>query len=290
MINTYPEYYSKFKCIADRCPDSCCEMWEVVVDEDALEFYNSQTGEMAERIKSAAEKDGEDFCFKNKENKCPFLNGSKLCEIYIEYGEDKIPQTCKKYPRFTADFGGNIEHGLSLSCSVACGLILGNDNKMKFFSSFSDELPYPNDIDAEEYINIKKLRQEIFSRIECDTEEGYIAFAKEKCTYKEEINIDLTKLNILTDEWKRILSSEDREKFGLGEEEKKKVFHYFVYRYLLLGAIEDTWEDKLRFCIFCYESIIKLCRKDNPFTVCRLFSKEIEHCEENIRIIINSLK
>ena len=29
-----PDYYSKFTCIADRCPITCCQEWKIGVDAD----------------------------------------------------------------------------------------------------------------------------------------------------------------------------------------------------------------------------------------------------------------
>ena len=34
MLNTVPDYYKKFSCIADKCPDTCCAGWEIVVDDE----------------------------------------------------------------------------------------------------------------------------------------------------------------------------------------------------------------------------------------------------------------
>ena len=39
MIYTYPDYYKKFSCIADKCPDTCCGKWQIVIDDDSLEKY-----------------------------------------------------------------------------------------------------------------------------------------------------------------------------------------------------------------------------------------------------------
>ena len=33
-----PVYYDDFRCIADKCPDSCCKEWEVQVDEKTAAF------------------------------------------------------------------------------------------------------------------------------------------------------------------------------------------------------------------------------------------------------------
>lgn len=34
MKIAYHEFYRDFKCIANKCPDSCCKEWDVVVDDD----------------------------------------------------------------------------------------------------------------------------------------------------------------------------------------------------------------------------------------------------------------
>lgn len=41
MIYTYPDYYKKFNCIADKCPDTCCGKWQIVIDDDSLEGIGS---------------------------------------------------------------------------------------------------------------------------------------------------------------------------------------------------------------------------------------------------------
>ena len=40
-----PEYYNEFKCIADRCTHSCCIGWEIDVDGDTVEKYESLPAE-----------------------------------------------------------------------------------------------------------------------------------------------------------------------------------------------------------------------------------------------------
>ena len=36
-----PKYYKNFKCIADRCPHSCCIGWEIDIDRTTLTKYES---------------------------------------------------------------------------------------------------------------------------------------------------------------------------------------------------------------------------------------------------------
>ena len=41
MTEIFPNYYDKFKCIADKCRHSCCIGWEIDIDDDTMELYNS---------------------------------------------------------------------------------------------------------------------------------------------------------------------------------------------------------------------------------------------------------
>ena len=34
MLTRVPDYYEAFHCLAGACPHTCCEKWEVVVDEE----------------------------------------------------------------------------------------------------------------------------------------------------------------------------------------------------------------------------------------------------------------
>lgn len=42
MKTAYHEFYKDFKCIADKCPDSCCKEWDVVVDDDSYIKYKKR--------------------------------------------------------------------------------------------------------------------------------------------------------------------------------------------------------------------------------------------------------
>lgn len=33
MKNYQPDYYNKFKCIADKCSITCCQEWKIAVDD-----------------------------------------------------------------------------------------------------------------------------------------------------------------------------------------------------------------------------------------------------------------
>ncbi len=45
-----PAYYRDFKCIANKCKNSCCKAgWGIEIDDDTYELYQKQSGEFGER-------------------------------------------------------------------------------------------------------------------------------------------------------------------------------------------------------------------------------------------------
>ena len=70
-----PDYYEKFKCTAGECAHSCCIGWEIDVDYDTLDYYNSIDGEFGQRLRNNIVTEGETahFCLAENE-RCPFLN------------------------------------------------------------------------------------------------------------------------------------------------------------------------------------------------------------------------
>ncbi len=157
-----PDYFKDFKCIASECEDTCCAGWEVVIDDETYNHYQKVESDFGKILKSEiVHKDGENI-FKLKGNNCPFLNENKLCDIYSEIGEDSLCYTCKQYPRYTEEFGGLREVGLSLSCPEAARLILRDNKKTEFeLSENHEEITSYNDIDAMLFINILGCRKVI---------------------------------------------------------------------------------------------------------------------------------
>lgn len=123
-----PHYYPRFRCLAGRCPHTCCAWWEVPVDEETAGFYRTVPGEPGRRLRSALVPDGGGgSCFRLTGGKCPFLNGGGLCSLQLKWGAERIPAICREHPRFCYDYGTLREVGLCASCPEAVRLILGED-------------------------------------------------------------------------------------------------------------------------------------------------------------------
>lgn len=160
MKNTYPSYYKKFVCIADRCPDTCCAGWAVVADIESLDIYKKTVGEFGNKIRSvlAVDDDG-DTVFTPVGNRCPFLLDSGLCEMYIELGHESLCRTCRQYPRHITYFGARSETGISLSCPEAARLIMQNDDPITFETENTLDFPQPTDIDPDLYFTLLDARK-----------------------------------------------------------------------------------------------------------------------------------
>ena len=97
MKEIYPAFYKDFKCIANRCEDSCCKDWDIDVDSETEKFYNTVQGALGDKIRSLTVTDeyGERV-FRSTDGRCPFWNQDMLCDIYIGIGEEHLSRTCAK--------------------------------------------------------------------------------------------------------------------------------------------------------------------------------------------------
>ena len=298
----YPEYYKKFKCIADRCPDTCCAKWTIVVDEDSVDRFHRIGGDFGERLRAAmtVDEDG-DTVFVNKNNRCPFLNSCNLCDIYINLGENSLCKTCERYPRFRTDFGDTAEVGLSLSCPVAAELIVKSPS-FPLKSECDDSAPDINDLDADLCCCLEKAREKVVSFIadgsltveklsallnfaedlqgEIDSESYVVPEIKptdKPLSFDDRV---FGKLDYLTEEGERVFNALKFSGYFALTHEHKNILLYYIYRYLLKSAYDGDARFAMNLAVFATVTIARL---NMPVTEAAvLFSKEIEHSAENL--------
>lgn len=148
MIYTEPDYYKEFTCIADKCEDTCCAGWQIVIDEASLDRYKQEKGQFQKRLKQGI--DWKQGIFKQKEEKrCAFLNEENLCEMYRNLGEDSLCDTCKHYPRHMEEFENVREYSLSVSCPEVARILLNKKEPVTFverevegYEEFEDYDPF----------------------------------------------------------------------------------------------------------------------------------------------------
>lgn len=123
-------FYKEFKCIGGICEDSCCENWEIDLDDASLKKYMKQGGEFGKRLKDCTRLKDKQFILNG--NRCPFLNDDNLCDIFIEMGEECLCETCTNFPRHIEEFDNLKEISLTMSCPEASRIMLAKKDKMTF--------------------------------------------------------------------------------------------------------------------------------------------------------------
>lgn len=165
MIYTYPDYYKKFSCIADKCPDTCCGKWQIVIDDDSLERYQEYDGDYRPELHRKVNwKEG---VFRHsRSGKCAFLWDDMLCDLYIHMGKESLCTTCREYPRHTEEFENVREVSLSLSCPEVARILMNITDKVTFVTEEDDEDEVFDDFDYFLYSNLEDIREAILNVIQ----------------------------------------------------------------------------------------------------------------------------
>ncbi|MGF6989614.1 lysine-N-methylase [Lachnospiraceae bacterium PM6-15] len=160
-------YYDQFKCLADKCPETCCAGWQIVIDEKSLDKYKAIGGSLLKGI------DLEQECFyQDREGRCAFLRKDNLCEIYKEYDAEYLCDTCKKYPRHIEEFEGERELTISISCPEGIRLLLAQEEPLFFTHTRDEETEFFEEFDTVLYRFLKETRKELI-RLIYDTDKTY---------------------------------------------------------------------------------------------------------------------
>ena len=125
MISIYPTIYHAFQCKADRCENTCCQLWTIDIDEPTAERYHAMTGSLGESLRQAitVDDEGSHFIFSKAQPMCPLLNEKGLCKVVLELGEEGLCDTCHMHPRFYKYIEDLELCGVGLSCEASVELL-----------------------------------------------------------------------------------------------------------------------------------------------------------------------
>lgn len=153
-----PDYYDRFICLAGACPDSCCQMWDVQVDEESAQRYLSLPGALGERLQQVLRQEEDGWYLMQEDGRCPMWRQDGLCRIQKELGEEALCHVCTTFPRLRHEYGCMTELGLELSCPEAARLILEN-NACTLLSAHNQTAAEPA---SEEMELLLRSREEAF--------------------------------------------------------------------------------------------------------------------------------
>ena len=311
MLITKPPYYDRFHCIADRCPDSCCRLWDVQVDADTAAFYRSLPGPLGDRMREFLYDEEEETYIGLEEGRCPFWRQDGLCRIQAELGAGALSHVCTEFPRLRHDYGDFMELGLELSCPEAARLILtaapAPDQTLQVPEG---EAP---DYDHQAMAVLKQTRREALALLQDRPAPQALALlllygyhaqalldgeparpfdagaalqtARElACEGSlEEILQVFSRLEILTEEWRTRLNAP--ENAGVSEM-CLPLARYFVSRYWLQAVSDYDLVCRVKFTVVACLVISGL--GGDFLRTAQLFSKEIENDADNMDALLDA--
>ncbi|MBQ7981235.1 MAG: flagellin lysine-N-methylase [Oscillospiraceae bacterium] len=168
MILKMPDYYRKFTCTADKCSDNCCIGWEIDIDDNTADYYNSVKVGFGTKLRNNISDTVPKSFILGENERCPFLNDRNLCEIILTLGEDKLCSICTEHPRYYEWFGSIKEGGIGLCCEEASRIIISADNSS---NTYETEIPNEgNDFEKTPlYTCLLEVREEILAYLTRDS-------------------------------------------------------------------------------------------------------------------------
>ena len=286
-----PAYYKKFKCTADKCTHSCCIGWQIDIDGKTLEKYKLLNESTRNQLLSRMEEeDGVTHIRLCDDGRCPFLDDRGLCHIISSLGENYISQICREHPRFYNRTAKGTEVGLGLVCEEACRIVLTSDD-----------------------FNVLEKVSEI-EDVGCFT--GYDALPHRDfllallsdagLTYEQKLSKIEKKYNVSADikslsEWQEIIGElefmNDRNRqmlLSLSERNSyatsyiERFLAYLITRYVTVSESYDNLRARLGFCLLGAKLMMcgELKGEYDIFEFARIFSEEVEYCEDNVEALI----
>ncbi len=287
-----PEYYKKFKCIADKCTHSCCVGWEIEVDPLSRDKYAKSAHGYAKAVTDSIEPDTSSFRLM-PDGRCPHLDSDGLCKIIKNLGEAYLCDICREHPRFYNFTKGGAELGIGASCEEAARIILSSD-------SYNCTVELPGIFRAEPCeFDTKPLRDRLYSILSDRT----MNYGERLTKIYEENGVSP---KFLTDsEWRDFLSTleylkpEDKALFlsysseisELGAEADamcERALAYFVYRHCSAIDCESEYMLSLGLALFLerlFASLLKTYGAVDAVSSLRTISEELEYSTDNTESI-----
>ena len=293
MISLYPTIYHTFQCKADRCENTCCQLWTIDIDETTAERYHTMTGPLGERLRQAitVDDEGSHFVFSKEQPMCPLLNENGLCKVVLELGEEGLCDTCHMHPRFYKYIEDLELCGVGLSCEATVELLTEDAQ--------SDWVIFTIEDDQGEFSPDERLTiQNIFELLALDIDSSYFQYSPNPDVQYYAKLLDLygttepideewtTQINILSHDTGKLFTAVQsyiaNHDMGLFN----KVFQYILYRQIdmladySLEAILSYARDGVEYIL------ITSAIEGSPLKQIARWSQQIEYDEDNVELLL----
>ncbi len=285
IITVRPLFFDEFACKASACNNTCCQKWEIDIDDDTKALYEALPGELGDKVRRSivTSSDGSTCFSLNEKGYCHLLTEEGLCSLVLAKGDGYLCQICRDHPRFYKTLYDDLDiAGTGLACErtveqlMEAGELLLTDGEEAFtLGDFLSDLGY------------EKLLPSF--QLELPTFEAFTDMMQR-----------LTLVEAIDDEWTQRIAywqSHLEEGYDYFKEQLPipsslvvSLFEYIAFRYLDL--LEDySWNALVRFFnesvwyilleIYATSVIIP--------SICR-WSEEIEYSTENIDILLQDIE
>ena len=120
------QFLQNFRCIGEKCPQTCCSGWDIALDEQDVRYYQKNPtilGNLRDNCDFVALK------MHRTNNRCSNLNEEGLCKLQILSTHKALPMTCKLYPRIFIQHDTNLYAIASLSCPEIVNMLCEHSMK-----------------------------------------------------------------------------------------------------------------------------------------------------------------
>ena len=297
MISIYPTIYHDFQCKADRCENTCCQLWTIDIDEPTAERYHTMTGPLGESLRQAitVDDEGSHFVFSKEQPMCPLLNEQGLCKVVLELGEEGLCDTCHMHPRFYKYIEDLELCGVGLSCEASVELLARNDTNRDLVFTIEDD---DNEFGPDERLRLEN----VFQLLAFDLEPTLFQYTPSPNVkyYEQLLNLYKTtepideawtaQVNALSNNINKVVTAvknyvqqQDMNLFN-------KVYQYILYRQIdmladySLEAIIDYAKDGTEYMLMTSAIEGKTLKQ-----IAR-WSQQIEYDEDNVELLLSTKK
>ncbi len=183
-----PAYMHEFRCLGGDCEDTCCQNWDIHLDEkhfkalaSAFSQDENQKTTFEKYVKTFDEKEASERNFAyikvNESGFCPFVNQHGLCHIHAEFGVAPLSNICTFFPRFFSQRNKNTEMTGALSCPEVVRRCLFSTAQDYEFASVSTSILPRADFPVSHRID---LGDDFYQQKFSDVNEQLISLANEE--------------------------------------------------------------------------------------------------------------
>ena len=297
MISIYPTIYHDFQCKADRCENTCCQLWTIDIDEPTAERYHTMTGPLGESLRQAitVDDEGSHFVFSKEQPMCPLLNEQGLCKVVLELGEEGLCDTCHMHPRFYKYIEDLELCGVGLSCEASVELLAQDCTNRDLVFTIEDD---DNEFGLDERLKLEN----VFQLLAFDLEPTLFQYTPspnveyyEKLlnlykttepideTWTAQVNALSNNINQVVTAVKNYVQQQDMSLFN-------KVYQYILYRQIdmladyTLETIIDYAKDGTEYILMTSAIEGKTLKQ-----IAR-WSQQIEYDEDNVELLLSTKK